>query len=225
MPLANKVVAVTGGNGALGRAVAHAAAAQGATVALIDLAFAGEIATGKISTHVADLTSTESAKKCFDRIGRIDALCNVAGGFAMGPPVHATDAALWRRMFDINVETLLNSVRAVAPGMVARGRGKIVNVGARAGLTGLANMGAYCAAKSAVIRLTESMSAELKGKGINVNCVLPSIIDTAANRADMPKADFSKWVAPPDLAAAMCFLCSDAANAFHGAAIPVAGLA
>src|SRR5581483_10726307 len=112
-----------------------------------------------------------------------DILCNVAGGFDMGPPVHQTPDELWERMLDINVRTVLNSVRAVVPGMIAARYGKIVNVGAAAALSGKPNMGAYTAAKSAVIRLTESMSAELRDKGINVNCVLPSIIDTPENRA------------------------------------------
>jgi NAD(P)-dependent dehydrogenase (short-subunit alcohol dehydrogenase family) len=107
--------------------------------------------------------------------------------------------------------------------MIAAGRGKIVNIGAVAALAGKANMGAYSASKSAVIRLTESMSAELRDKGINVNCVLPSIIDTPQNRADMPKADPLRWVGPDALAEVILFLASDAARAIHGAAIPVTG--
>jgi NAD(P)-dependent dehydrogenase (short-subunit alcohol dehydrogenase family) len=108
--------------------------------------------------------------------------------------------------------------------MIERGRGKIVNVGATGGLAGQAGMAAYSAAKSAVIRITESMAAELKRKGINVNCVLPSIIDTPQNRAAMPKADPSHWVAPVDLASVILFLASDEARAVHGAALPVTNL-
>jgi NAD(P)-dependent dehydrogenase (short-subunit alcohol dehydrogenase family) len=228
MPLSGKVVAVTGGNGTLGRAVAAAALEQHATVALLDLAFGPGLprfGSGRISAHAVDLLDTAAARACFAGIGRIHALCNVAGGFSMGPAVHETDAVLWQRMFDVNVTTLLNSVRAVVPGMLAQGGGKIVNVGARSGLKGLARMGAYCAAKATVIRLTESLSAELKASNINVNCVLPSIIDTPANRADMPEADVSRWVAPAALAEVICFLASDAASAIHGAAIPVDHLA
>jgi NAD(P)-dependent dehydrogenase (short-subunit alcohol dehydrogenase family) len=223
MALEGKVVAVTGGNGTLGRAVAAEAIAQGATVALVDLGFA-ELPTwpsARVTSHRADLVDAGASARCFAAIGPIDALCNVAGGFAMGPAVHETDAALWQRMFDLNVTTLLNSVRAVVPAMLARGHGKIVNVGARSGLKGLPMMGAYCSAKSVVIRLTESLSAELRDKGINVNCVLPSIIDTPPNRSDMPNADFTRWVAPGDLAKVICFLASDAAAALHGAAIAV----
>jgi NAD(P)-dependent dehydrogenase (short-subunit alcohol dehydrogenase family) len=114
--------------------------------------------------------------------------------------------------------------RAVVPHMVSAGGGKIVNIGAFAAQRGAANMGAYVASKRAVIRLTETMAAELREKNINVNCVLPTIIDTPENRAAMPKADPGKWVAPKDLAAVIVFLSSDAARAIHGAAIPVSGL-
>ncbi len=142
----------------------------------------------------------------------------------MGPAVHETGLAEWRRMMDLNAAGIVVMAGAVVPGMIRRGRGAIVNVGALAALAGKPGMAAYTASKAAVIRLTESMAAELRDKGINVNCVLPSILDTPANRAAMPKADFAKWVAPEALAEAIAFLCSDAARAIHGAAIPVSGL-
>lgn len=156
--------------------------------------------------------------------GPIDALLNIAGGFDMGPAVHETEDALFDRLMEMNAKTVLRMARAVVPGMVAQGHGKIINVAAMPGLKGTAGMGAYAASKSAVIRLTESMSAELRPKGINVNCVLPSVIDTQANRAAMPKADPAKWVTPEALADVMLFLASDAARAVHGTAIPVVGL-
>ena len=159
-----------------------------------------------------------------ERFGRIDVLCNIAGGFRMGTPVHATSDDDWNFMFDVNVRTLLNCVRAVVPHMIEAGGGKIVNVGAFAAQKGAAQMGAYVAAKSAVIRLTETMAAELRDRNINVNCVLPTIIDTPENRAAMPKADPSRWVAPADLANVIVFLASDEARAIHGAALPVTGL-
>jgi NAD(P)-dependent dehydrogenase (short-subunit alcohol dehydrogenase family) len=158
------------------------------------------------------------------KFGRLDALCNIAGGFAMGTPVHATAAADWQKMQDINVGTLLNAVRAAVPAMLAGGGGKIVNVGAGAGQKGVAQMGAYSASKSAVIRITEAMAGELREQNINVNCVLPSIIDTPPNRAAMPDADPKKWVAPGDLAAVITFLCSEQARAVLGVALPVVGL-
>ena len=142
----------------------------------------------------------------------------------MGHPVHETPESVWELMLDLNAKSVINTARAVVPKMLAAGRGKIVNIGAVAGLSGKANVGAYSASKSAVIRLTESMSAELRDKGINVNCVLPSVIDTPQNRADMPGADPRRWVAPEALADVILFLASDAARAIHGAAIPVTGL-
>ncbi len=127
-------------------------------------------------------------------------------------------------MFAMNVETTRNMCAAVVPKMLAAGSGSIVNVGANSAREGQGNMGAYCIAKSAVMRLTESLSKELRHQGVNVNAVLPSIIDTPTNRADMPDADFAKWVAPVDLAEVICFLGSDAARAVHGALLPVVGL-
>jgi NAD(P)-dependent dehydrogenase (short-subunit alcohol dehydrogenase family) len=130
----------------------------------------------------------------------------------------------WSGMFAINVTTLRNVVAAVVPGMAARGSGKLVTIGAYSALRGQAQMAAYCAAKASVMRLTESLSAELEVKGINVNGVLPTLIDTPKNRADMPNADFSTWVKPEDLANVICFLGSDSARAVHGALVPVAGM-
>jgi NAD(P)-dependent dehydrogenase (short-subunit alcohol dehydrogenase family) len=227
MSLQGKTVAVTGGNGNLGRAVARAALDAGASVALLDVAFSADIASalpGKMTTYTVNLLDAADTRDCFERIGRVDALCNLAGGFSMGDPVHATSDDVWTRMLDLNTRTLIHAVRAAVPRMLAQRGGKIVNVGATAALAGGANMGAYAASKSIVIRLTESMSAELKRQGINVNCVLPSIIDTPPNRKDMPNVDPKTWVAPADLAAVILFLISDASRAVHGAAIPVVNL-
>ena len=223
----DQVVAVTGANGNLGRALAQAALAGGAKVALLDVTVGADLMTsaqGRASAHQVNLLDAEATRACFAAIGRVDVLCNIAGGFAMGDPVHAAGDVILSRMFVLNLRTLLNCVRATVPGMIERKRGKIVNVGATGGLSGQAGMGAYSAAKSAVIRVTESMAAELKRKGINVNCVLPSIIDTPQNRAAMPKADPSHWVAPADLADVILFLASEEARAVHGAALPVVNL-
>jgi len=227
------VVFISGATGALGRAVAAHFERQGARLAVVgsrqaslDAAF-----SGLGDDHVklaADLTDASAAAAAVaeaeQQLGRIDALCAVAGAFHMGEPVHATPAHAWRQMADANVATFVNVARAAVPGMIARKSGKIVTIGSIAALKGGAQMGAYAASKNALMRLTESMSAELKGHGINVNCVLPSTIDTEENRKAMPKADFSKWVAADDLAAVIGFLCSDAAKPIHGALIPVAGL-
>jgi NAD(P)-dependent dehydrogenase (short-subunit alcohol dehydrogenase family) len=156
------------------------------------------------------------------RYGRIDALMNIAGGFRLAT-LEASDAALWDLLFRINVQTAANAARAALPALKASGTGRIVNVGAGAALKAEAGMGPYAAAKSGVHRLTEALSQELKDAGVTVNAVLPSIIDTPQNRADMPKADFSRWVAPADLAEVILFLASEAARAVTGALVPVTG--
>lgn len=233
MSFKDKVVVITGAAGNLGKAVASAFASAGASLVLVDVSDAvlAQAYPGQDDRRLllaADLMDATSARKAVDaalaRFQRIDCLCNIAGGFRMGPAVHETPAELWRLMLDLNAGTLLHMVQAVVPDMLSHGAGKIVNIGAGGGLKGGARMGAYSASKSVVMRLTESMAAELRDKGINVNCVLPSVIDTPQNRADMPKADPKKWVAPQDLAQVILFLCSDAARAIHGAAIPVNGL-
>jgi len=224
---------ITGAAGNLGRAVARLFLAEGANVVLADLrrasleaAFGGE-SEQRLFAPV-NLLDQEQAKRAVDaaleRFERIDALFNLAGGFRMGEPVHETADKNWDFLFEVNGRTLLHAVRAVVPHMIKMGGGKIVNVGAFSAQKGLARMGAYSAAKDAVIRLTEAMAAELREKNINVNCVLPSIIDTPENRAAMPDADPSRWVAPEDLACAIAFLASDGARAIHGAALPVTAL-
>lgn len=142
----------------------------------------------------------------------------------MGDAVHETADSTWDFLLGINARTLMNMVRAVVPHMLECGGGKIVNVGTYAAQKGAAQMGTYCVAKSSVICLTEAMAAELRAKNINVNCVLPTIIDTPENRAAMPAADPQRWVAPKDLASVIVFLASDAAKAIHGSALPVTGL-
>jgi NAD(P)-dependent dehydrogenase (short-subunit alcohol dehydrogenase family) len=141
----------------------------------------------------------------------------------MGEAVHETAPETWEFLFDLNARSFVNVAKVVVPQLLERGSGKIVTVGAAAAAKGVAQMGAYCASKSALVRLTEAMSAELKDRNINVNCVLPSIIDTPDNRAAMPDADPARWVAPQALAEVIVFLASDGASAIHGAAIPVTG--
>ncbi len=223
----NKVVAVTGANGNLGRAVVKTALDRGAEVVLLDLSFGADLPEppkGRAKRYELDMLDQKATEECFNSIGPIDVLCNTAGGFAMGQPVHLTTDEDWTRMFDLNVRTLLNGVRTVVPGMAERGSGRIINVAAVGGLTGGALMAPYAAAKSVVMRITESMSSELKQRGINVNCVLPSIIDTPQNREAMPDEDFSTWVSPEQLADVICYLASAEASGLHGACIPVKNL-
>ena len=229
---APQTVLITGAAGHLGQAVAAAFRQRGARLVLADrrldaLKAAFDHADDVLLLPI-DLMDRDGVQagvqQALDRFGAIDACCHIAGGFRMGESVHETSAATWDFLMDLNARTLINVASAVVPAMIQRGRGRIVTVGAGAALKGGAHMGAYAASKSALIRLTESMSAELKHQGINVNCVMPSIIDTPDNRTAMPDADASRWVAPAALADVIAFLASDGAAAIHGAAIPVTGL-
>ena len=221
MDLSGKRIVITGAAGGLGRAVTEVARKQGATPLLVDLAFPSQPGDEHFSFDLTDASATAEA---IGKMGRIDALFNLAGGFHMGPTAYDLEDDGWDNMFRINVTTLRNAVGAVVPKMLEQGSGSIVNVGAYGALQGLPQLSAYCAAKSTVMRLTESLAGELREKGINVNAVLPTVIDTPANREAMPDADPALWVAPADLANAICFLASDAARAVHGALLPVRGL-
>ncbi len=220
----NKIVVVTGAAGALGQAVVNHFAAAGAQVAQLDVL---EIDNGHYAA-TCDLLDPKSCEQAVDAIvekfGVIHVLANIAGGFTMGQAVHETTEDTWDFMMGLNARSVLNMARAVVPVMLKGGTGKVINIGAGAGQAGVAQMGAYSAAKSVVIRLTEAMAGELKAQGINVNCVLPSIIDTERNRQDMPDADFSLWVRPEAMARVVGFLASEAAAPIHGAALPVNGL-
>ncbi|MBK4736730.1 SDR family NAD(P)-dependent oxidoreductase [Noviherbaspirillum pedocola] len=233
MDFQDRTVVITGAAGNLGRAVAGAFARRGARLALVarereQLAQAYGEEHERMLFASADLTQLAEVEAAvhatLQRCGRIDVLCNLAGAFRMGTTVHETTDADWNLLFDANMKSMLHMARAIVPAMIAAGGGKIVNVAASSAGRGLARMGAYCASKDTVIRITESMAAELREKGINVNCVLPSIIDTPENRAAMPNADPSHWVDPDALADTILFLASDAARAIHGAALPVVGL-
>ena len=227
-------VMVTGAAGNLGRAVAAAFAAAGANLVLVDMQrglleqrYGPE--DGQRLFSPANLMEQDQVQAAVQvaiaRFGRIDVLCNLAGGFRMGDAVHATPDSTWDFLLDINARTLLHTSRAVVPHMLERGGGRIVNVGAISASRAEAAKGAYNASKMTVIRLTETMAAELRERGVNVNCVLPSTLDTPDNRAAMPDADPSRWVPLADLAAVIVFLASDAAKSVHGAALPVTGLA
>ena len=232
MNFENRTVMVTGAGGNLGKAVAGAFAERGARLVLVDRQ--GEalaVAFGALKDALlapADLLDRGQTQAVLEaavkRFGSLDALCHLAGGFRMGEAVHETTDSTWDFLFDINARALVNMAHAVVPHMIERGGGKIVNVGAYAAQKGVARMGAYCASKASVIRLTEAMSAELREKNINVNCVLPTILDTPENRAAMPDADPARWVPTEALAEVIVFLASDGARAVHGAAIPVTGL-
>ncbi|PWK91897.1 SDR family NAD(P)-dependent oxidoreductase [Fulvimonas soli] len=224
-------VIVTGAAGALGKAVARRFAEDGAFLLLVDVDAAAlaqvHAATPDavcIAANLGDAQDTSARLgAALEKHGPASVLCNIAGGFDYSGDAHAADAGIWQRMFDMNVATLVNASRAVVPGMLSAGRGKIVNVAAASAASGKAGMAPYVASKSAVARITESMALELRDRGINVNAVAPSILDTPANRSAMPEADFTRWVPLASLAAAIRFLASDEAADIHGAILPVTG--
>lgn len=235
--LTGTVVIVTGSVGNLGSATAHGLREAGAKTVLVDRSqerlresFPDLVdSRDHFLASGVDLTDPGSVTKLVQsacgRFGRIDGLVNTVGGWRGGKPVHETDPGDWDFLFGVNLRTTLLCCRAVIPQMLHQGSGKIVNVASRDGLSGGAGYAAYSASKSAVLRLTESMAAELKSSNINVNCIMPSTIDTPQNRQAMPGADFSKWVAPEAIADVILFLISSAARAINGAAIPVYGRA
>jgi NAD(P)-dependent dehydrogenase (short-subunit alcohol dehydrogenase family) len=233
--LANKVVLVTGSVGNLGYATARAVQKGGAKTVLVDRSeerlkeHFPEIANSPdhFLAGGVDLTSAESLARVVEsackRFDRIDALVNTVGGWRGGKPVHEADLADWDFLFGVNLRTTLLCCRAVIPQMLRKGGGKIVNVASHDALAGGAGYAAYSASKSGVLRLTESLAAELKDSNINANCIMPGTIDTPQNRKAMPNADFRKWVPPEAIAEVILFLISDASRAVNGAAIPVYG--
>jgi len=221
-----KVIVVTGASGALGTVVAEVALARGARVAGVDHAPTQVPATpSRLELGGVDLTDAAQARKAIDAVvahfGKLDALINIAGGFAF-EAIAEGDPRTWQHMYALNVVTALNASQSAIPHLARSGAGRIVNIGAMGALQAGAGMGPYAASKAGVHRLTEALAAEWKGS-ITVNAVLPSTIDTPANRASMPKADFAKWVSPQELADVILFLASDAASAVTGALLPVSG--
>lgn len=231
----DQVVMVTGATGNLGSAVTRAFVEAGAHIVALDrdhdrqAAMHPELAqterhwlAGPVDLTAADEVQAVMAQAAA-RFGRIDVLVNTVGGFRAGKRVYETAVETWDLMMELNAKTVFLTCRAVVPYMLERKRGKIINVAARAGLEGSAKMSAYAASKGAVIRLTETLAAELRREGINVNCILPGTIDTPENREAMPDADASRWVKPESLAEVILFLASDGARDVHGAALPVYG--
>ena len=227
-----RVAVITGGFGALGQVVAAAAVQHGYSVAIPahtakpPAGLADRLGPNALLLGDVDLTDEVAAVSAMasvvSRFGRIDVLFNIAGGFRWTKVAdsHASDFEL---LFRMNVQTTANAARAALPALKKSPAGRIVNVGALGAEKASAGMGPYAASKAGVHRLTEALAEELKDAGITVNAVLPSTIDTPQNRADMPDADFSRWVAPADLAEMMLFLASEKAKAITGALIPVRG--
>ena len=233
--LKDKVVIITGAVGNLGRAVAERVQTQGGRTVLVDrssdrLREAYAELNGSAQHWLAgdiDMTDPKVVNamvaEANKRFGRLDGLVNTVGGFRGGKPVHETDLSEWDFLYDINVRTALNACRSVIPYMLKAQSGRIINIASRNAFQGSPHYAAYSAAKTAVLRLTESLAGELKARGINVNCIVPGTIDTPQNRKDMPKADFSTWVSPEDIAHVIAFLLSDEARSVTGTAVPVYG--
>jgi NAD(P)-dependent dehydrogenase (short-subunit alcohol dehydrogenase family) len=227
----NRVVMVTGGFGTLGRAVVRAFETRGARVAAVDRSAAPSGSLPGADDRILKLEnvdlaqwahSTAAVQKITATFGRLDVLVNIAGGF-IWQTLADGDPESWDRMYTINLKTAVMATKAALPALLQSGAGRVINIGAGAAAKASAGMGAYTASKAGVQRLTESLAEELKDHGVTVNAILPGIIDTPQNRADMPKADHSRWVAPEAIAEVILFLASDAAKAVTGAAIPVFG--
>ncbi|HEV2237978.1 MAG TPA: SDR family oxidoreductase [Ktedonobacterales bacterium] len=237
--LHGRVALVTGGAGGLGQAVSAAFAGAGATVIIVESAqqraaaeamIAAASARGeRMSYLAADVLDEASVQTTIGAImaeqQRLDVVLNLVGGFAAGQPVTALDLVTWQRMLDLNVRSALLVSKHAGSVMAQRGEGCILNISSRGARTGRKHAAAYAIAKGAIITLTEVQAEEMRDQGVRVNCILPSIIDTPANRASMPGADYARWPRAEDVARVLLFLASDDAKLISGAAIPVYGLA
>jgi NAD(P)-dependent dehydrogenase (short-subunit alcohol dehydrogenase family) len=231
----NKIVLVTGGTGGLGRAVSLAFLRAGATVAVTYRskdefdslnADAADLAT-RLAGFEADVTdphaTADLVKQILSRFSRLDVLDNTVGGYAGGTPLWQLEPEVFNRQIDLNLRAAYALTKAAAPAMIAQKHGSIVNVAAKAAWDHAAGASAYAASKAGAVALIDSLAADLLGTGVRANSVLPSIIDTAANRAAMSKADYSKWPKAEEIASVILFLASDASRVIHGATIPVFG--
>jgi len=232
--LENRTVLITGAAGGLGSIVAKKLSSHGATMGLLDLQEErlAEVAKGlgeptpwyKAVNLLDKEALSDAVEQAHRSLGSIDVIVHTVGGFAMGSPVHDTPQSDWEKMFNLNLWSCIGMAEASVPLLKnSEQGGRLIFVSARAALEGAPSMGAYCASKGALIRVVESMSAELLHDDVTVNCVLPSVIDTPGNRNAMPEADPQKWVSPDSLGDVISFLASDGARDISGAAIPVYG--
>jgi len=231
----SSVVLVAGGTGGLGRAVTSAFLEEGATVAVTyrnlpeweKFKSAASANASRLEGHEVDVTDEAAVRqlveKTLSKHSRLDAMVNTIGGYAGGLKLWEMETKVFEQMLNLNLRSGYALSRAVVPAMLKQGRGSIVNISAKAALDHAAGASAYAASKAASVAMMDSLAADLKGTGVRVNTILPSIIDTEANRKAMPKADFSKWPKPQDIARVILFLCSDDAKVIHGASIPVYG--
>ena len=229
------VVLVAGGTGGLGRAVSLAFLGEDAKVVVTyrkleefdALKSAAGASGSRLEGHGVDVTDEAAVRQLIDNIlakrGRLDALVNAVGGYAGGVKFWELETKVFDQMLALNLRSGYALSRAALPVMLKQGRGAIVNVASKAAFDHAAGVAVYAASKAAAVAMMDSLAADVKGTGVRVNSILPSIIDTEANRKAMPKADFAKWPKPEDIARVILFLCSDDARVIHGAAIPVHG--
>ena len=229
------VVLVAGGTGGLGRSVSLAFLEEGARVVVTfrsqpewdALRSAGGANATQLDGHSVDVTDEAAVRQLIEKIlakhGRLDALVNTVGGYAGGLKLWEMETRVFEQMLALNLRSGYALSRAAVRAMLKQGHGVIVNVASKAALDHAAGAAAYAASKAAAVAMLDSLAADVKGSGVRVNTILPSIIDTEANRKAMPKADFSKWPKPQDIARVILFLCTDEAKVIHGAAIPVYG--
>jgi NAD(P)-dependent dehydrogenase (short-subunit alcohol dehydrogenase family) len=232
-----KVVLVTGGTGGLGTEVCLAFLRANAS---LGVTYHSDSSLQRLNSNLGDLAKNVFAIKkdlrkeedvknlvsdLVKNFGKIDVLANVIGGYIAGKPVTEIDEKVWDEMMNINLKTAFLLSKYIVSQMEKQESGKVIHVAARPGLKGAGFDAAYVASKSGIIRLVESLSEEVKAKGINVNCILPSIINTEENRKAMPQSDFTKWVKPSEIAKVILFLASEESRPINGAAIPVYGLA
>jgi len=230
-----KLVVVTGGTGGLGRSVTMAFLEAGANVVVTyreprqwdDLKAIGGANISSLAGHRVDVTNEIEVdlfvQKVIAEYGRLDVLVNTVGAYAGGMKLWETDPKVFDRILTLNLRAGYTILRAVVPAMLKQQRGTIINVAARAAVDHAGGAAAYVASKAAAVAMIDSLAADLKGSGVRVNSILPSIIDTEANRRAIPNADFTKWPKPEDIARVILFLCSEDARLIHGAAVPVYG--
>lgn len=232
---AGSVVLIAGGTGGLGRAVTSAFLEEGATVVVTyrnqpeweKVKTASSAYAGRLEGHEVDVTDETTMRQLVEKVvskhGRLDAMVNTVGGYAGGLKFWEMETRVFEQMLNLNLRSGYALSRAAVPAMLKQGGGAIVNVAAKAAFDHAAGASAYAASKAAAVAMLDSLAADVKGTGVRVNTILPSIMDTEANRKAMPKADFAKWPKPLDIARVILFLCSDDAKVIHGAAIPVYG--
>lgn len=235
MRFSSKLIVVTGGTGGLGRAVSLAFLEEGARVAVTyrdpaefeALKTAAGANASSLLGEAVDVTDEAAVRRFVDGIlgrgGQVEALVNAVGGYAGGIKLWELDPNLFEKMMTLNVRSGYILARVIVPAMLKQKRGSIVNVSSRAALDHAAGASAYAASKAAALAMMDSLAEDVRGTGVRVNTILPSIIDTEPNRKAMPKADFAKWPKPEEIARVILFLCSDDARVIHGAEIPVYG--